>query len=162
MKTKKLNQKQRGFTIIEVMIVLTIAAVILLIVFLAVPALQRSSRNTQRKNDVAAILASVNDYASNNQGQFPATAADGQFNTAYPNQQPNLSYYTDVTKVTWTKQASATAPADPADLDTVAVYSNAKCAGNGPTVTGANARSVIALYDVEGSGGSKVEQCQES
>jgi prepilin-type N-terminal cleavage/methylation domain-containing protein len=43
---KKLLKNEQGFTIIEVMIVLVIAAVIMLIVFLAVPALQRNSRNT--------------------------------------------------------------------------------------------------------------------
>jgi prepilin-type N-terminal cleavage/methylation domain-containing protein len=36
------QKRQQGFTIIEVLIVLAIAALILLIVFLAVPALQRN------------------------------------------------------------------------------------------------------------------------
>ncbi|HPW47952.1 MAG TPA: prepilin-type N-terminal cleavage/methylation domain-containing protein, partial [Candidatus Saccharibacteria bacterium] len=36
------KKDQKGFTIIEVLIVLAIAALILLIVFLAVPALQRN------------------------------------------------------------------------------------------------------------------------
>lgn len=69
-KTKKLNS---GFTIIEVLIVLAIAGLILLIVFLAVPALQRSARNTQRKNDAAAIGGAVANYISNNSGTLPAT-----------------------------------------------------------------------------------------
>src|SRR5476649_1251824 len=70
---KKNNSK--GFTIIEVMIVLAIAALILLIVFLAVPALQRNSRNTQRKNDVGAILGGYNDYITNNNGSAPGVTA---------------------------------------------------------------------------------------
>ena len=51
-----IKNRKDGFTIIEVLIVLAIAGLIMLIVFLAVPALQRNSRNTQRKNDVANIL----------------------------------------------------------------------------------------------------------
>jgi prepilin-type N-terminal cleavage/methylation domain-containing protein len=39
------QKREAGFTIIEVLIVLAIAALILLIVFLAVPALQRNARN---------------------------------------------------------------------------------------------------------------------
>jgi prepilin-type N-terminal cleavage/methylation domain-containing protein len=39
--SKKLSKKEKGFTIIEVMIVLAIAGLIMLVVFLAVPALQR-------------------------------------------------------------------------------------------------------------------------
>jgi prepilin-type N-terminal cleavage/methylation domain-containing protein len=63
----------RGFTIIEVMIVLAIAGLILLIVFLAVPALQRSARNTQRKNDAAAISAAIASFISNNGGTVPTS-----------------------------------------------------------------------------------------
>src|ERR1700683_3225791 len=72
----KLNKtNNKGFTIIEVMIVLAIAGLILLIVFLAVPALQRSSRNTQRKNDVAQVESSISNYVSNNNGTLPTTQA---------------------------------------------------------------------------------------
>jgi prepilin-type N-terminal cleavage/methylation domain-containing protein len=65
------NRKQEGFTIIEVLIVLAIAGLILLIVFLAVPALQRSSRNTQRKNDSAALAGAIANFISNNNGSIP-------------------------------------------------------------------------------------------
>ncbi len=65
---QNLKKKQEGFTIIEVMIVLVIAAVILLIVFLAVPALQRNSRNTQKKNIAADIAAAVGEFSTNNNG----------------------------------------------------------------------------------------------
>jgi prepilin-type N-terminal cleavage/methylation domain-containing protein len=69
---KKLRKTDsEGFTIIEVMIVLAIAALILLIVFLAVPALQRSSRNTSRKSDAGHLSAAVNDFVTNNSGTLP-------------------------------------------------------------------------------------------
>ncbi len=71
---KKLKKDNKGFTIIEVMIVLAIAGLILLIVFLAVPALQRSARNTQRKNDVAAIGSALSSYSSDNNSTLPSTA----------------------------------------------------------------------------------------
>jgi prepilin-type N-terminal cleavage/methylation domain-containing protein len=64
-------KKEQGFTIIEVLIVLAIAGLILLIVFLAVPALQRNARNQQRKTDAAAILAAVSEFQDNNNGQQP-------------------------------------------------------------------------------------------
>lgn len=47
--------KQRGFTIIEVVLVLAIAGLIFLVVFLAVPALQASQRNQQRTSDLARL-----------------------------------------------------------------------------------------------------------
>jgi prepilin-type N-terminal cleavage/methylation domain-containing protein len=60
-----------GFTIIETLIVLVIAGLILLIVFDAIPALTRNSRNNQRKQDVQAILGVVSNYELNNSGNFP-------------------------------------------------------------------------------------------
>jgi prepilin-type N-terminal cleavage/methylation domain-containing protein len=66
---KKLKETNRGFTIIEVMIVLAIAALILLIVLLAVPALQRNARNTAIKNDASAIVGAISTYESDNDGK---------------------------------------------------------------------------------------------
>src|ERR1700749_2754140 len=70
----KVEKTDEGFTIIEVLIVLAIAGLILMIVFLAVPALQRNSRNTQRKNDVQSILGAISEYESNNNGALPAAS----------------------------------------------------------------------------------------
>ncbi len=70
-KLQDLKKRNEGFTIVEVMIVLAIAGLILLIVFLAVPALQRNSRNTQLKNDVASVLGGINEFAANNNGALP-------------------------------------------------------------------------------------------
>ena len=49
------RQPKAGFTIIEVVLVLAIAGLIFLMVFLALPALNRGQRNTQRKRDAAQI-----------------------------------------------------------------------------------------------------------
>ena len=70
-KLKIRQQDKKGFTIIEVMIVLAIAGLIMLIVFLAVPALQRTARNTQRKNDASAVAAAVANYIDDNGGTLP-------------------------------------------------------------------------------------------
>lgn len=154
------KRKSSGFTIIEVMIVLAIAGLIMAIVFLAVPALQRSSRNTQRKNDVSSLLSAVSNYEDNNAGAFPT--ASGTFSLKFPNDTPNLGYYTIANNVSWQYQTAAAAPADPNNLDMVVVANYAKCNGNTPTATGATARSIVAVFDVEGSGGSLVKQCTES
>ena len=69
----KLKKDNKGFTIIEVMIVLAIAGLIILIVLLAIPALQRNSRNTTLKNDASAIAAGVSEFKSNNDGNAPTT-----------------------------------------------------------------------------------------
>lgn len=60
-----------GFTIIEVVLVLAIAGLIFLMVFLALPALQRSQRDSQRQRDVGMLTAKVQSYQQNNNGRLP-------------------------------------------------------------------------------------------
>jgi len=65
------QKKTKGFTIIEVVLVLAIAGLIFLMVFLALPALQRSQRDTQRKTDLGKVQTAINNYQSNNKGGVP-------------------------------------------------------------------------------------------
>jgi prepilin-type N-terminal cleavage/methylation domain-containing protein len=69
---KKLNQDHSGFTIIEVVLVLAIAGLIFMMVFIALPALQRNQRDIQRKNDVNRALAALQRYQANNKGNLPS------------------------------------------------------------------------------------------
>ena len=73
-KLKQLRAKE-GFTIIEVIIVLVIGAVIMLAVFLVVPQLQRTQRNSRAQNDARRILAAAEQYAANNNGVYPSCTA---------------------------------------------------------------------------------------
>lgn len=65
------KNNMKGFTIIEVVLVLAIAGLIFLMVFIALPALQRNQRDTARKNDVSTIASAVTTYSNNNRGTFP-------------------------------------------------------------------------------------------
>lgn len=148
---KKTLKDQKGFTIIEVMIVLVIAAVILLIVFLAVPALQRNSRNTQRKEDVANLLAGANEYSSNASGAMPTTVAQVTDNA-------NVGFYTAAGAVTLTSNAAANLTNN-LSVDAVRIVTDAKCSGTNAV---ASTRSIAILYKVESGNGSGVFACQAS
>ena len=65
------NKTKKGFTIIEVVLVLAIAGLIFMMVFLALPALQRAQRDTQRRDDMARFAAQVAQYQANNRGRVP-------------------------------------------------------------------------------------------
>jgi prepilin-type N-terminal cleavage/methylation domain-containing protein len=155
-KLKKINSG--GFTIIEVMIVLAIAGLILLIVFLAVPALQRNARNTQRKQDISALVSAINEYVNNNNGALPSA-----INNFSVNWKP--SYYT-VASIQPLVNLPPTAPqtagaSDPGSVDKIIVTGYSTCNGSIATNAGATSRSVTITYDVEtGNGGSAgTEQC---
>lgn len=73
--TMNINKKAKGFTIIEVVLVLAIAGLIFLMVFIALPALQRSQRDTQRKNDLSRAITAITNYTSSNRGTLPTLNA---------------------------------------------------------------------------------------
>ena len=66
-----LKGSKKGFTIIEVVLVLAIAGLIFLMVFIALPALQRSQRDTQRRQDYADLASAISNYTTNNGGNLP-------------------------------------------------------------------------------------------
>ncbi|OGL22670.1 hypothetical protein A2707_05155 [Candidatus Saccharibacteria bacterium RIFCSPHIGHO2_01_FULL_45_15] len=65
------NKKQNGFTIIEVVLVLAIAGLIFLMVFVALPSLQRGQRDTQRKNDISRVQVQMTNYLTSTRGSVP-------------------------------------------------------------------------------------------
>lgn len=68
---------KKGFTVIEVSLVLAIAGLIFAMTFVALPALQRSGRDTTRKDDMADFIANVKKYQTNNRGALPGSGESG-------------------------------------------------------------------------------------
>ena len=75
---KKNIKNNNGFTIIEVLIVLAIAGLIMVVVLLAVPGLQRSQQNVAARQDATHISTAVSNWSDNNNGTLPVTAAQLQ------------------------------------------------------------------------------------
>ena len=76
MAQKNNTKVKKGFTIIEVVLVLAIAGLIFLMVFVAFPSLQRGQRDTQRRDDMARFSSQLAQYQSNNYGKVPSSVAD--------------------------------------------------------------------------------------
>jgi prepilin-type N-terminal cleavage/methylation domain-containing protein len=82
---KLLKKTEKGFTIIEVMIVLAIAGLILVVVLIAVPQLQRNQRNEARRSLAGRIVTEINNFGGNNNGTYPVAntaSAVANFGTA--------------------------------------------------------------------------------
>lgn len=95
------KNNMKGFTIIEVVLVLAIAGLIFLMVFVALPALQRNQRDQARKNDVSTVAGAVTSFSSNNRGAFPDAddiagyLDDLSGNSMNDNNEPNVLVRTD-------------------------------------------------------------------
>lgn len=63
--------RRSGFTILEVALVLAIAGLIFLMVFVALPAIQRIQRDAERREDIIAFVEGVKNYQKNNRGSLP-------------------------------------------------------------------------------------------
>ena len=66
----KPKQQSKGFTLIELVIVLAIAALVLAAILLAVGGAQRSQRDTTTKNSAGRLASALQNFASNNGGSF--------------------------------------------------------------------------------------------
>lgn len=146
------TKSKSGFTIIEVVLVLAIAGLIFLIVFLAVPALQRSQRDTQRKNDLSRFMTSVSNYQSNNRGAVPDT--QGLVNAMVTNYiRVNGDTFADPGGANYTSTLSTVAAtgATAVPANTIYYYTNATCSGEN-AVAGTGTRKVAARIDLEGGG----------
>ncbi len=125
------NKNSRGFTIIEVVLVLAIAGLIFLVVFLALPALQRGQRDQQRKQDQGRFISQLTAYQSNNQGALPtAWTGSSSFVTNYlTNNQAfkDPSTGNDYTITSPTPTTNAAAPI----AGQVFVYLSASCSNAG-------------------------------
>ena len=132
------KNNKKGFTIIEVVLVLAIAGLIFLMVFLALPALQRSQRDTQRKNDASRLRAAVTDYTSNNRGKLPwdGTALNGDFISKYITTNETTTFNDPSTNSQYTVVPATGATGAPTALGQMKVSNNAKCGTDGAIVAG--------------------------
>ncbi|MEK7565692.1 MAG: prepilin-type N-terminal cleavage/methylation domain-containing protein [Patescibacteria group bacterium] len=67
-------KNKKGFTLIELMIVITIMAVLATMSFFAFSRVQKQARDAVRKGDIRAVSQAVQAYANDNSGNYPTTA----------------------------------------------------------------------------------------
>jgi len=134
---KRLQNKQTGFTLIEVVLVLAIGALIILMALLAFNGASRSRRDTARTDAAGQLAAALEQSAANSGGSYPASQADLDKITTTAMQDPKTQ-----TKPVFAAGASA---------DTKIVYtSGASCGTDGKTfTTGAGTGSYAITYRQE-------------
>ena len=143
------QQNKKGFTIIEVVLVLAIAGLIFLMVFVALPALQRGQRDSQRRSDISRFMSQINSYQTNNGGRVPAADKDaiGKFLDNYMKRgsgefvDPQSG---DNYTVGFDKEAPSTSH--------ITYATQAKCNGEEFTSAGLKKRAVAVRIKLEGSG----------
>lgn len=163
-----MKKSQKGFTIIEVALVLAIGALIFLVVFLAVPALQRNQRNDARKRDISNVVDAVASYTGNNPGQVIKAATvykDGKAisGTGLGDYLDVLSTNTDEVEVKASTVKPNTFVANGGDENRpnkIWVLTGAKC--NGPSdIQKGSARSAAVIGSNETASGTQ-PYCQDA
>lgn len=158
----------KGFTIIEVVLVLAIAGLIFLMVFVALPALQRSQRDTQRRNDMSRLATALTNWQVNHSNSLPSgvsTTTSSQAHELLTNylkssddltqsefKDPSGQNYTlNVTTATSTNGGRASSTANE-----IMLYTNTHCDGETAVVPGTNNAdgntNYAIVYALEGSG----------
>ena len=148
MSTKQLTKSKKGFTIIEVVLVLAIAGLIFLMVFVALPALQRNQRDTQRRQDYADLASNIINRTTNNNGNPIKTSGTSILTaTDYVNstgKDPQGNAY----RVSAVDYASGTTytPQIGSDKFNVYVLYKAKCSTSGSPTSGGNREFIVYGY----------------
>jgi prepilin-type N-terminal cleavage/methylation domain-containing protein len=144
------KNKEKGFTIIEVVLVLAIAGLIFLMVFIALPALQRGQRDTQRREDVSRFASQLTSYSTNNRGSLPKDQAEiDSFMDNYMNKGGDTFADPSSGDAYDAKYYSGTA-GDPVDKE-IQYVQNATCNGEAVKSGGGNRQAAIRVK-LEGSG----------
>lgn len=151
---KKGENQKFGFTIIEVSLVLAVAGLIFLMVFIALPQLQRQQRDTRRKEDIFTFLEAVKKYQTNNRGVLPTDWS--AFQNSYLGssfKDPGGNDYeltSDDCKVN--NGDDKCVYAEPSIMDyKLRIYSGATCKGV-EAHKSSNPRNIAVLYKLEGEG----------
>lgn len=127
------QRKEKGFTIIEVVLVLAIAGLIFLMVFIALPALQRSQRDSARKSEVGTVASAITSYQSNNRGSSPSATQIGEYITGNSSATLDSGTTINVAKtvyqspVTLTANINGTGTGNELTADQINVYFGYKC-----------------------------------
>lgn len=136
-----MNARQRnkqGFTLIEVILVLAIAALIFLMIFIALPALQSSQRDTARKNDAGIVSSAVTRYTSGERTTVDAGfTADG--NAIIQGYVDSLDQY-EISNVLVTDNFG-----DNPTADQILVYAGGECDGSGVSDSGTTRKNAVRL-----------------
>ncbi len=143
------KNKKKGFTIIEVVLVLAIAGLIFLMVFIALPALQRGQRDAQRRSDLARVQTKLQDYQTNNRNQLPASADwNGKFKEQYL--QAGGDTFEDPGRGPYILDPSLNEPTF--DAATAVIYVAEKRVCDGEKIVSAGSQKVAFRIKLEGGG----------
>jgi prepilin-type N-terminal cleavage/methylation domain-containing protein len=147
------KQNNKGFTIIEVLIVLAIAGLIMLIVFLAVPALQRNARNQSRQSDGAKLSAAITQCLSNNNGRVANCNSNTAVGASTGISWTSYDYGQLTTQPTYAGDVAGTTNATTGASTTKAVWLfGARCEGSAASTADVTSREFVVIYRIEGSG----------
>jgi prepilin-type N-terminal cleavage/methylation domain-containing protein len=151
------KEKGKGFTIIEVVLVLAIAGLIFMMVFIALPALQRGQRDTQRRSDLSRLNSQLSSYQSNNRGAIPLDqAAWSAFVISYMRVGGDEFADPSGTPYEILVDADGGSVTTAFDGKTIFVTPGATCDGEVADKTGQGARKVAFQMKLEGAGVSCV------
>ncbi len=68
-----MNKNKKGFTLVELMIVITVIAILATIGVMSFTRVQKQARDTKRKGDLRALYTALQAYYTENQFSYPAT-----------------------------------------------------------------------------------------
>lgn len=128
-----MRQGRKGFTLIEITIVLAIASLVIALVFMALGGAQRDSRDTARQTDTQKVATAIEQWAANHNGELPSAVNDDIFSQSAPDSLFSTGYL-DVNDMK-----------DPKNGTTYGMYAR-QAPASPPVISQANAGSTYNIW----------------
>ncbi len=159
-------KKQKGFTIIEVVLVLAIAGLIFMMVFIAYPAVLRTTHDSARKTSLVKAKEAIASYAQNNRGNLPTLndafiasylthdGTDPFIDPSGANTQadPNATTYKFTASGSGTTDALSGSFSSATNQNVIYYTTSAVCGNNGGDTVSAGNRMIALRMYLEGGG----------
>lgn len=176
------NQRNSGFTIVEIMITLAVAGMLMALMFYSIITIKRMSRNRQRTSDVSLIKVHLSEYYNNNKGVgYPWPPGNGgvcwlyvdnsgpcpiAYNFFKDQIMPNMGYYKEFENIFYATDYNAGGfgtrtvaqmlkDGSGTDLkyDGIFINSSSECVGNDHFKGSNLQKNMVITYAIEGANG---------
>lgn len=143
---KKVMRNQKGFTLLEILLVVAAIAILAGIVILAINPTKQlgDTRNAQRRVDVSTILNGVYQYAIDNNGTIPSSITTGSLEICKTG--GTCTGLADLSVLTTSSKYLVSIPVDPSSTSTNGTgYFITKTSNNRVTVTAPSAEQSATI-----------------
>lgn len=121
------RESNRGFTIVEMLIVIVVIAILATIVVVEYNGVQQQAQNIRRLDDIDKVVSLLELYAKNNNGLYPATTNNDKANWKTVDVRTDSNCFNGSSQTDWIPSIDSLPQSDPNTGSSAGVNGNSGC-----------------------------------